>query len=73
MIWVDFQPVLIESARTLFEPSEQFGCDIERHVFDAYRYPGADRPNPNAWPDFLANDLAVDGIQYKVLKLVAHK
>ncbi|CAG2119602.1 unnamed protein product, partial [Medioppia subpectinata] len=52
-------PVIMSIYKTFFETNEEFDreCgDLSDVIFDAMCYPVADRPNPNAWTQFLANE-----------------
>ncbi|CAG2102501.1 unnamed protein product [Medioppia subpectinata] len=70
-------PVIMSIYKTFFETTEEFvrECsDLSDVIFDAMCNPVADRPNPNAWTQFLANEDITEVVyRAQLLTLVAHK
>ncbi|CAG2106394.1 unnamed protein product [Medioppia subpectinata] len=74
---IAFLPVTIATLKSKFVTNEQFVSEtrgLEDIMFDVLCNPVADRPNPNAWTQFLANkDVNEVVICSQVLRLVCHK
>ncbi|CAG2111603.1 unnamed protein product [Medioppia subpectinata] len=77
-LMIVFLPVLVCNYRSYFESIDHYASecpDLSDAVFDIYTNPTTDRPNPNAWKQFVANENnnteAI--IHFQMVTLICHK